>query len=67
VRPDLDDCCHSGCTQCVFDLYDDALERYAVALTAWRKRQADKQAVKPKPRADAPRSSSPRGKAHPRR
>ena len=67
-RHDLDDCCHSGCTHCVFDLYDEALERYEVALAAWQKRQADKQAVKPKPRADAaPRSTSARGKPRQRR
>jgi hypothetical protein len=39
VRPGLDDCCHSGCSPCVFDLYDDALERYHVALAAWQARQ----------------------------
>jgi hypothetical protein len=67
VQPDLDDCCHSGCTQCVFDLYDDARERYEVALATWQKRQADKQAAKSKPRVDAPRSTSARGKPRPRR
>jgi hypothetical protein len=40
VQPDLDDCCHSGCTPCVFDLYDEALERYQAALTEWQARQA---------------------------
>jgi hypothetical protein len=39
VRPGLDDCCHSGCSPCVFDLYDDALERYYVALAEWQARQ----------------------------
>ncbi|WP_233806182.1 oxidoreductase-like domain-containing protein [Paraburkholderia sp. HP33-1] len=70
ARPDLDDCCHSGCTQCVFDLYDEALERYEAALSAWRERQArhlDKQGAKPKPRAETPRSTSSRGKSRPRR
>ncbi|WP_175147807.1 oxidoreductase-like domain-containing protein [Paraburkholderia ultramafica] len=40
VQPDLDDCCHSGCTPCVFDLYDEALERYRIALAEWQTRQA---------------------------
>jgi hypothetical protein len=40
VQPDLDDCCHSGCNPCVFDLYDDALERYRTALAEWQARQA---------------------------
>ncbi|MGF6661218.1 hypothetical protein QF000_002863 [Paraburkholderia atlantica] len=67
VRPDLDDCCHSGCTQCVFDLYDEALERYEIALAAWHKRQAhkarpDTQGAKSKPQADARRSTARRGK-----
>ncbi|MEW7849345.1 oxidoreductase-like domain-containing protein [Massilia aurea] len=34
--PELDDCCRSGCNPCVFDLYDDALERYERALAAWK-------------------------------
>ena len=40
VQPDLDDCCHSGCNPCVFDLYDDALERYQIALAEWRARHS---------------------------
>ncbi len=35
VQPELEDCCRSGCTPCVFDLYEEALERYARALAAW--------------------------------
>jgi hypothetical protein len=34
-QPELDDCCRSGCTPCVFDLYDAAMERYELALAAW--------------------------------
>lgn len=30
------DCCHSGCTFCVEDMYQDELERYRAALKAWR-------------------------------
>jgi hypothetical protein len=39
VQPGLEDCCRSGCTPCVFDLYEDALERYRKALAAWEARQ----------------------------
>ncbi|PCE22909.1 oxidoreductase [Paraburkholderia acidicola] len=39
-RPEPDDCCRSGCEPCVFDLYDEAVERYRVALAAWQARQA---------------------------
>jgi hypothetical protein len=39
TRPDLDDCCHSGCDPCIFDLYDDAFERYQTALAEWQARQ----------------------------
>ena len=40
VRPDLEDCCRSGCTPCVFDRYEEAMERYRIELKAWRERQA---------------------------
>jgi hypothetical protein len=36
----MEDCCHSGCSPCVFDLYDEALERYKAALAAWEARHA---------------------------
>jgi hypothetical protein len=32
VEPELEDCCRSGCTPCVFDLYADALDRYEAWL-----------------------------------
>ncbi|MGG7607686.1 oxidoreductase-like domain-containing protein [Massilia sp. BKSP1R2A-1] len=35
VQPALEDCCRSGCTPCVFDLYEEALERYERELAAW--------------------------------
>jgi hypothetical protein len=37
-RPGPNDCCHSGCTWCVEDLYIDALERYRAELAAWQAR-----------------------------
>ena len=36
--PEADACCHSGCTWCVQDLYQDELERYRAALAAWQAR-----------------------------
>jgi hypothetical protein len=51
VKPDLDDCCHSGCNPCVFDLYDEAQQRYEAALAAWRVRQAQREAVPPEKKA----------------
>jgi hypothetical protein len=38
TEPALEDCCRSGCNPCVFDLYEQALERYEAALAAWRAR-----------------------------
>ncbi|MFM0727253.1 oxidoreductase-like domain-containing protein [Paraburkholderia strydomiana] len=39
-QPDLNDCCHSGCSPCIFDLYDEALARYRTALAEWQARHA---------------------------
>jgi hypothetical protein len=38
-EPALEDCCQSGCAPCIFDLYQDALERYRIALQEWQLRQ----------------------------
>lgn len=38
AEPDPAACCGEGCTHCVLDRYDEALERYQVALAAWRER-----------------------------
>ena len=64
VQPDLDDCCHSGCSPCVFDVYDAALERYEIALAEWQKRREKRQVTSqeapqmghPRPAVQAPRA-----------
>ncbi|MEO9078332.1 MAG: oxidoreductase-like domain-containing protein [Rhodanobacter sp.] len=38
LEPDAADCCGEGCIRCVYDRYDEALERYRLALEAWRTR-----------------------------
>jgi hypothetical protein len=38
VRPGNDECCGGGCVPCIFDLYEEALERYEAALADWRAR-----------------------------
>ncbi len=40
VQPALEDCCRSGCTPCIFDLYEDDMERYRARLKAWEARRA---------------------------
>jgi hypothetical protein len=40
-RPEPEDCCNGGCVRCVFDVYEDARERYEAALRAWQARQPD--------------------------
>ena len=39
VEPDAADCCGEGCPRCIFDVYDEAMERYETALAAWLERQ----------------------------
>jgi hypothetical protein len=40
ARPDIDDCCRSGCCPCVFDLYEEAMARYRIELKAWEERRS---------------------------
>ena len=65
--PDNDDCCHSGCDPCIFDLYDEEFGRYRAALAAWEAREAERQAQVKAPRKQAANQASlsaapPRGK-----
>jgi Oxidoreductase-like protein, N-terminal len=39
ARPQEEDCCHGGCDRCVYDLYDEARDRYEAALRAWEARR----------------------------
>lgn len=39
--PEAGDCCGSGCVMCVFDYYDEQLQRYEQALAAWKLRRLD--------------------------
>jgi len=36
--PEPYECCQSGCIPCVYDLYNDEMDRYREALKAWRER-----------------------------
>jgi hypothetical protein len=36
--PEAGECCRSGCERCVYDVYWEAMERYEVALQAWKRR-----------------------------
>ena len=40
-EPALEDCCGSGCVNCVFDVYEQAMARYEQRLQAWRERHPD--------------------------
>jgi hypothetical protein len=36
-QPGMDDCCRSGCTPCVFDLYEEAMARYRIELAKYHR------------------------------
>ena len=40
-QPALEDCCLGGCSPCIFELYEDALERYRIKLAQWQLRHPD--------------------------
>ncbi|MEP6882989.1 MAG: oxidoreductase-like domain-containing protein [Dokdonella sp.] len=42
AEPDPADCCGSGCVRCIFDLHDDAMQRYREALAQWEIQQFDR-------------------------
>jgi hypothetical protein len=44
ARPSPEDCCKGSCDACVFDLYNEALDRYRADLRAWEERQARRDA-----------------------
>ncbi len=39
TRPEIDECCRGACDPCIFDLYDNAIDRYHDALRAWQERR----------------------------
>jgi len=39
VRPGDNECCNSGCTWCILDMYQEELAAYAEKLRAWQQRQ----------------------------
>lgn len=39
VPPRPEECCGRGCDPCVYDLYEEALERYEVRLKQWQERR----------------------------
>lgn len=45
TRPSSNDCCRSGCSPCVFELYQDDLQAYREQLSAWQERHPDAQPV----------------------
>ncbi|WP_183423171.1 oxidoreductase-like domain-containing protein [Luteibacter sp. Sphag1AF] len=40
-EPDPEDCCGEGCVRCIYDVYDDAVERYRARLSEWQSRHPD--------------------------
>ncbi|CAM2137967.1 oxidoreductase-like domain-containing protein [Paraburkholderia tropica] len=44
-RPNDGDCCQSGCSPCIFDLYAEEVQRWREALAAWEARHAARHAA----------------------
>lgn len=40
AEPDPLDCCGSDCVRCIFDVHDEAMERYSDQHAAWLARRA---------------------------
>ncbi|WP_329740823.1 oxidoreductase-like domain-containing protein [Dyella sp. A6] len=38
AEPSPEECCGEGCVPCVYDRYENALDRYNEDLAAWRER-----------------------------
>lgn len=51
-KPLPTDCCDSGCVDCIFDQYSDALRAYERALAAWELEQAGQAPEQPGVRSD---------------
>lgn len=49
IEPALEDCCGSGCPNCIFDVYQMLLENYKQALAAWEVRHPDQAGHEPPP------------------
>ena len=41
VEPELDECCGSGCERCVFDVYQERLERWRRRCEELRRQQRE--------------------------
>ena len=41
-EPEAIECCGSGCTPCVYDVYWETVERYEADLEAWQARHGKK-------------------------
>jgi len=39
--PLASDCCGGGCNRCVYDLHDEAMDRYRQELARWQARQPE--------------------------
>ncbi|GAB3336483.1 oxidoreductase-like domain-containing protein [Bordetella tumulicola] len=40
IAPEPYECCQSGCDPCIYDLYNDEMDKYREQLRAWRARHS---------------------------